>query len=105
MCNLFQKTRKATLILMTISFVALVTGLTLKLHLYNHKNQDNHNSRRCSICQQLLLTPNQFTLEQQSSLLNTDLLKNIIDFPLQSPVITFHHEPFGPRPPPCCLAS
>lgn len=105
MCNLIQITRKAALIIMTISFVALVTGLTLKLHLLSHIHTDNHTSSQCTICQQLLTTQNKFTLEPQFNLPDTGSFQDEIEFPLLSPIITFRHEPFGPRPPPRCPTS
>ena len=96
MCNLLHKIRKVTLISMTIGFVALVTGFTLHLHLLSHEHQDS----RCMICQLLQTTPTQFAPESQIIALNTALFENNFESPSQSLVITFYHEPFGPRPPP-----
>jgi hypothetical protein len=90
---------------MTICFVALATGLTLKLHLLSHKHPDNHTSSRCPTCQQLLITPNKFVLEPQFSLPDTDSFQDEIEFPLQPLVPAFRYEPFGPRPPPDRPAS
>jgi len=96
----FWSIRKIIFIIATVCFVAVVTGLTLELHLFSHKHPDNHSSSRCSICQQLLITPNKFASEPQLSLPDTDLLKDEIEFPIHSYVTTFRHKPFGPRPPP-----
>ena len=90
---------------MTASFVALVTGLTLKLHFLSHEHTDNNLPNCCTICQQLLIMPNKFALEPQFSLPDTDYFQDEIEFPTQALVVTFRHEPFGPRPPPYCLAS
>jgi len=85
---------------MTISFVALATGLTLNLHLLSHEHPDNHFSSQCSICQQMLTTQNKIALEQQFNILDTDSFQVEIEFSPQTLLATFHHEPFGPRPPP-----
>jgi hypothetical protein len=100
MSNLLYKTRKAVLTIMTISFLALVTELTLELHLLSHEHTDNHNSSQCPICQQLLTTQNKFAIEIQAFNQDIKLIEEYIESSLQTPVISFRHEPFGPRPPP-----
>jgi len=100
MHNFIQITQKVTLIIMTISFVALATGLTLYLHLLSHEHPVSHSSSQCSICQQILTTQNKIALEQQFNILDTDSFQDEIEFSLQPLVAPFRYEPFGPRPPP-----
>jgi hypothetical protein len=80
--------------------VAMVTGLTLELHLASHKATDSHTSSQCSICQQLLITPGKFILESQFRFPSTEPFKYVIEFAPQSYIATLHHQPFSPRPPP-----
>jgi len=54
--SLDKLNRKSALIIVVLCFVAMVTGLTLELHLLNHKHSDNHIPSRCRICHQLLST-------------------------------------------------
>jgi hypothetical protein len=96
MYNLLGKIQKVILILVTISFVALVTGFTLHLHLLSHEHFNN----RCTICQLLHTTPTQLAPESQIIAFGIVLFENGFEFLSLSPPITFHHEPFGPRPPP-----
>jgi hypothetical protein len=55
-----------------IFFVAMVTGLTLELHLYTHKNEDNHTSSQCSICQTLLSNTNKTSITAEPKIEKTN---------------------------------
>jgi len=92
--------RRNALILATVSFVAMVTGVSLQLHLLSQDHSGAHDFDHCSICQQLLTAPGKFIREPESRLPETDLFENDAVFPLHVHVIAFHHNPFGPRSPP-----
>lgn len=89
----------------TVSFVAMVTGVSLHLHLLGHDHQDKHDLDNCSVCQQLLVTPGKFITEPESSLPDYNPQKDNIQLQTQPYVIAFHFEPFRPRPPPLFLKS
>ena len=95
--------RKAVLICITVCFVAMVTGVSLQLHLLGHEHPEEHDSEHCSVCQQLLITPGKFIMEPVSNLPDTGFHAYNVEFQSQSYVIAFHFEPFDPRPPPAVL--
>ncbi|MBN2314216.1 MAG: hypothetical protein JXM79_09820 [Sedimentisphaerales bacterium] len=92
--------RKVGLILMTSFFVALVTGLSLYLHLLNHEHPEDHDAAHCPICQRLLIKPGKFITEPESHLPDFNRLEGQIAFYTQSYTQTFHFDSFRPRPPP-----
>ena len=88
---------------MTICFVAMVTGVTLQLHLLSHEHSHEHDFDNCSICQQLLASPDKFISELQTTLLDKELYKESIEFVLQLNVTAFQSKSFDARPPPSNL--
>ena len=97
--------RKAVLAFATVSFVAMVTSVSLQLHLLSHNHPEEHDAEHCSICQQLLIAPGKFITGPESTLLDFNLQGEHVEFQSQSYVIAFHFEPFGPRPPPLLFKS
>lgn len=97
--------RRAVLTIAIACFVAMVTGITLHLHLLSHQHPGEHDAEHCSICQQLLIAPGKFITEPELVLLDYNLQKDTIEFQSQSYVIALQHEPFGPRPPPRLFMS
>jgi len=92
--------RKSVLLVMAISFVAMVTGISLQLHFSSRDHRHGHDPDKCSICQQLLTVPGKFIAEPETKLPDSDPPGNNTEFHSQSCEISFHVEPFGPRPPP-----
>ncbi|MHC4203991.1 MAG: hypothetical protein ACYSTT_05025 [Planctomycetota bacterium] len=95
--------RKVTLILMTIYFLAMVSGVSLHLHLSSHDHSHEHDSDDCSICRQLLVSLEKFAAEPQTSLPDKDLYKESVEFVLEFNVTAFYCKPLHARPPPSCL--
>jgi hypothetical protein len=88
---------------MAISFVTMVTGISLQLHLSSHGHQHEHDSGKCSICQQLLTVPGKFIVEPETDVHYSDPLGSNVVFRSQSFVLSLQFEPFTPRPPPQIL--
>jgi hypothetical protein len=83
----------------------MATGLSLQLHLLSEEHPEKHDSEHCSLCQQLLIAFGKFMAEPPSILPEFNPQENNVEFQSQSCIITFHFEPFGPRPPPQLLIS
>jgi hypothetical protein len=92
--------RRSVLMVVTISFVAMVTNVSLQLHLLGHDHQREHDSDKCSVCQHFLSADGKFMLRPESELPVAYPLKSNAEFPLQICVAAFHHNPFSPRAPP-----
>ena len=88
-----------------IFFVAMVTGLSLYLHLLSYDHPEKHDSEHCPICQQLLIKPGKFITEPESHLPDINLLEGQLTFYSQSYTKVFHYDPFRPRPPPQLFLS
>ena len=95
--------RKAVLICMTTCFVAMVTGVSLQLHLLSHEHSQEHDFDDCSICRQLLITHGKFVPVLQLRL--PDIIQNSDSFEIvpELYVTAFHCKPFNARPPPSSL--
>lgn len=50
--------RKSLLITAIVCFLAMVTGLTLMLHLSSIEHPEEHNCENCPICQQIVINKN-----------------------------------------------
>jgi len=98
--HLSRLAQKVGWVLTTIFFVAMVTGLSLHLHLLSHHHPEEHDSEHCSICQQLLIKPGKFITEPESHLPDFNRLEGQLTFYSQSYTKTFRFDPFRPRPPP-----
>lgn len=92
--------RKSVLMLATVSFLAMVTGLITMLHLLNEENHQEHGPDHCSICQQLLTVQKGFSSQQEPKIGYTKQIE-YYKVPLY---VTFIGRPyfqtFSPRPPP-----
>jgi hypothetical protein len=95
--------RKVALILMTICFIAMVTGVSLQLHLLSHGHSHKHDFDDCSICRQLLVSPEKFAAEPQNNLPNTEPYKESVKFVPEFYLTAFDCKPFNARPPPSSL--
>jgi len=95
--------RKVVLILMTIYFAAMATGISLQLHLLSHKQSHQHDFDDCSICRHLLVSTEKFAAEPQTCLPDQELYKEIFEIVPQFFVAAFHCRSFDARPPPSYL--
>ena len=93
-------TRKCVLVIMAVSFLAMVTGVLLQLHLLGHDHHTEHHSDECSVCQNLLTTPEKFTQELETRLPGLNSFESYAEIPLHIYITTFYHNPFSPRAPP-----
>jgi hypothetical protein len=100
MSYLLRLALKVVCVYSMVCFVAMVTGVSLHLHFLSHEHPEEHDSEHCSVCQQLLIVPGKFIVESETSLFDSILQRDIVEFQSQSDVIAFHFDPFGPRPPP-----
>jgi hypothetical protein len=78
----------------------MVTGVSLQLHLLSHEHQHEHDFDDCSICRQLLMSPEKFAAEPQIILPDKELYKESLEFVLQFYVTAFHCKSINARPPP-----
>lgn len=92
--------RNALITIAIASFVAMVTGTTLHLHLLGRSHSEEHDAERCSTCQKLLTAPGKFITEPWLIRLDHTPRTDAVEFISQSHVITFHFGPSNPRPPP-----
>jgi hypothetical protein len=97
---LIRLARKAVLVLMTLCFVAMVTGVSVRLHWLSRDHLEEHDFDHCSICQQLLSASGKFIPGPQLSLLDVDLHRDNGELLPQLYVTTFHYNLCNPRPPP-----
>jgi len=95
--------RQAILTCITICFAAMVTGVPLQLHLRSEAHSEKQDSERCSLCQQLLLTPGKFILEPELAIETTSRIYGYINFHSIACIKQLIHRQFGPRPPPTSL--
>jgi hypothetical protein len=103
--SLSRLARQVGFILMTIFFAALVTGLSLYLHLLSHEHPEDHDAEHCPICQQLLIKPGKFIIEPESHLPDFTRFEGQLTFDSQSYTQAFHFDSFRPRPPPRLFLS
>jgi len=97
---LLNLARKSLLITMIICFAAMVTGLTLILHLSSIEHPEKHDSEHCQICQQLLTAPSKFAPEPELALDNSSQFQHYVEFRPSIYVERFYPQSFNPRPPP-----
>jgi len=98
--RLYQKT---VLIFMTVCFAAMVTGISLQLHLLREAHPEKHDTEHCSLCQQLLFSPGKFFLESELTFEISSQIEYCIDFHNNICIKQSHHQQFNPRPPPAAL--
>jgi len=118
------RAKTALLILGTASFVAMASGGLLHLHLAqhtdltHHENSDHHenmchhgdsdhhreptphDSEHCSICQQLLLSKKDFTIDPEPDGIGLELLRRIPAIPQTTPILRVSLNGSHPRAPP-----
>ena len=92
--------RKTVLVLMAVSFAAMVTGITIQLHLLSQNHLPDHDSDKCPICKQLLIIAGKFIVEPETDVHYSNPLGSDIVFHSQFFVLPLQFEPFTPRPPP-----
>jgi len=100
---LVRLARKCVLTLAIICFVAMTTGVTLQLHLLSDTHPEEHDSKHCSICQQLLISPGKFILEPEPAIEMGGQIECYVNFHSAIYIKQFHHQQFNPRPPPTVL--
>lgn len=101
--NLARLDRKAVLICITVCFVAMVTGVSMQLHLLSHEHSREHDFDDCSICRQLLVTHGKFAPEPKLCLPDTDRNRDSFEFVPEFYITAFHCKSFNARPPPSSL--
>jgi len=92
--------RRSFLILAAVSFAAMVTGLSLQLHLLSQNHPQGHDSDHCPVCELLLAAPGKFTHGPQLELPDVNHLEGDAVHPLAARVAVFGRNPFTPRAPP-----
>ncbi|MBN2592056.1 MAG: hypothetical protein JXA81_01010 [Sedimentisphaerales bacterium] len=95
--------RKAAIICTTICFAGVTTGVILQLHLLSNENPEQHDSKHCSVCQQLLIAPGKFVLEPELALETGGQIERYVNTHSTICVKQFHHQQLNPRPPPATI--
>jgi len=101
--NLNRSIRKTILIITTVCFVAMVTGLTLKLHLLSHKHPEKHDSSLCPICQTLLGNTDKISIAIELEIEETNRTAYSSGFIFQTAPSFCNITILGPRSPPRAL--
>ena len=83
--------------------LAMVTGLTLKLHLACFDDPAEHDSEHCSICQELLIAPSKFVPASQPELGTATQFEHHVEFPTFTCSKRLYPQPANPRAPPVAL--
>lgn len=91
--------RKCVLVLVTVSFLVMVTGLMLQLHLMSCEHPHKHDSDNCSICQQFAAL-GKFSCRPQLTLDNAHLFEFDIELCPEILYVSSQSKPFDARPPP-----
>jgi len=94
--------RNKLLAVVFTSFLMMVTGVTLRLHLAHFKQPARHDSEHCSICQLLLKAPNKFTVDLDPPVRAEYLIQLIAEVCPVAYVPTCGPDPILPRGPPFC---
>lgn len=99
--KLTDSMRAGALISACVAFVAMTSGLLLTIHLLTVDHAGHHDSHECSICQQLLVSPQKVTLVPSIAFAH-----GICDLPADVPEFSEHAEArypqiSRPRGPPC----
>jgi len=92
--------RKNILILATVGFTAMVTGLSLHVHLLAHDHGKTHDSAKCSVCITLHAAAGKFTAERQLDIAGLSRFQGDTDLPPDVHMSAFSRQPFAPRAPP-----
>lgn len=92
--------RKSLLITMIICFAAMVTGLTLMLHLFSIEHPEEHNCEQCPICQQIFINPAKVIIPDELAVIHEDIVLYQVDSIFNTPVIIEETPSYIPRAPP-----
>jgi hypothetical protein len=92
--------RKSLLMVGAVSFVLMVTGVTLWLHLAQAHGPDHHDSAHCSLCQQLLISPKKGTCEPAAPATDEHDVDLSVDNCPEHHVDQFSPQPRSARAPP-----
>ena len=95
--------RQAVLICITACFVAMVTGISLQLHLLSDTHPEEHDSKHCSVCQQLLIAHGKFLLEPELAIEMGGQIECYVNFHSAICIKQIHYQQFNPRPPPVAI--
>jgi len=95
--------RKVAIIYTTICFAAVTTGIMLQLHLLSDEHSEKHDSKHCSVCQQLLIAPGKFVLEPELALETGGQIERYVNTNSTICIKQFQHEQLNPRPPPAAI--
>lgn len=92
--------RNKVCVLVTVSFVLKVTGVTLHLHLAPFENPGRHHSEHCPVCQLLLTAPKNVALEPDPPMLDDCLFAFLADTCPIGCTQTYYPHSAWPRGPP-----
>ena len=92
--------RTAFLLLGAICFAAMASGWILYLHLSHYENPANHDATHCPLCQQLLLSKKDFTVNTEPTSIELEPAERIAAIPSATPIQQAGSNLCGPRAPP-----
>jgi len=81
----------------------MVTGISLQLHLLSDTHPEEHDSKHCSVCQQLLITPGKFLPEPELAVEMGGQIECYVNFYSAICIKQILYQQFNPRPPPAAL--
>jgi len=92
--------RKILLITVIACFAALVTGLTLMLHLSSIEHPEEHNCEHCPICQQIIINPAKVIIPAEPVVIYEEIILYEVDFTFEYPTAIVENRCCIPRAPP-----
>jgi len=92
--------RKGILVLVIVSFLAMVTGLITTLHFLSRENHQEHGPDDCAICQQLLTIKKGFSYQPEPKVDYTDQFKHYDVTHYVFFIEQIYLQTFNARPPP-----
>jgi hypothetical protein len=75
----------------------------LQLHLLSDEHLEKHDSKHCSVCQQLLIAPGKFILEPERAFETAGQFERYVNTHSTICIKQFHHQQLNPRPPPAAI--
>ena len=98
--KLVSVARKVILVIGTICFISMVTGVTLQLHLKICKHAEKHDYESCKICTSLLVESPKFLRSLETQVVCTEYIISDPIHPFYSILQPIQLKAFDPRPPP-----
>lgn len=92
--------RKIALITGAVCLLAMVTGVTLALHLAGEEHPEKHDCEHCPICRQIFINPAKAIMPVGQAVILESIILCQVDFIFDTPVVIEETLSCIPRAPP-----